>query len=580
MNKLEIPFFNHPMLDNGTVALHRYLNRYRNNLPIHLQEYSCHFITRKKLLIESEQLFDLLEGIYYLMGKEIYDTYTAKQQNEAGNLYFIEEANELIFKTFPKMNTYGLTELLTNNAQGTTKLESNTRKIANIEKDDTVLADNIKTAYEKSNIKLLSKIYFNEPYTKITRLEKPEDAHFVHGKFQCCFTGNSIKKAVDTQNTSAFLSGIISFNSFLSNSDKKISWLAMYLSRFAAGNCLYVYENKMRDRLMVYLFCADNLEALSNLWWSNRIALLDIDTLRSSEYEFVRNFEVQSSFSAKHYDLQLTNDNLLGILYTLQKRAIKQPKLIDNDPLNNEEEIFPNYSMITMRADTFASTKRPNRTEYIDNVSPLLHFIQIVENEGLIWNVILDSLKIIKPSLVGNKKANRLQREFREMILGKIFKSLPIYNDMADFFIDCYAYALDGHNPFRSYIQLLNFTKLYENKRTMGESKEATRIAAVKLGEAIGEKVRDWKKGDSQPPDKVHNAKQGRKYILLLRKARTFDKFTDALARLQSRFQFEAHGNVLYGLNEDNFKEYRDFSIMAATNVLIKVLNKNKSDNE
>jgi hypothetical protein len=569
MNRLEIPYFHNVMLDNGTVALHRYLVRNRNELK--MQDYECSFVADNQLVIQSDKLFELLEEVYYLMGREIYDTYTNKQRDEAGNLYFVQNKETLTYQAFPfaKMNTYGLTELLTNNAQGTTVLESNTRKIANIEKDDPVLANQIKAAFEKKGIKLLSKVYFEEPYTKITRLEKPELAHFIEGKYQCTFTGLSRKKVVDAQNTSAFLSGISSFNSFLSNSDKKVSWLAMYLSRFAAANCLYVYEIPQRERIMAYLFHANNLQNLSSLWWSNRVGTLDIDTLRISG--FMRNFEVQPAFSSKSFDLQLTNDNLLGILYTLQRRALTEPVSFANDPLDDDVSTAKNYSLMSFRADAFASTKRPNRTEYIDDLTPLLRFINFIEEQGLVWKDILDSLKIIKPSLESNKKSNRLEREFREMLLGKIFKIQPIHGDMADFFVDCFAYKLDGQNTYRSYNDLLKFTTYYENKRTMDNQElKQRRDAAIALGKSIGIAIINWSKNDGQAPDQKANAKQGRKFVIVLRKARTFDKFMEAITRLQSRFQFGISiDEKLDLLTDENFKEYRDFAIIQATNILI-----------
>lgn len=571
------------MLDNGTVALHRYLQRYRNELSGF--KYESYFKNANTLCIDCDQLFELLEEVYYLMGKEVYDTYTQKQYDDPGNIYFDKNTDgRLIAHTFPKMNTYGLTELLTNNAQGTTRKESSTQKIANIEKSDPALASQIKTAFDKRGIKLLSKVYFTEPYTKITRLEKPEKAHFTEGKYQCAFTGMSIKKAVDAQNTSAFISGILSFSSYLSTSDKKISWLAMYLSRFAAANALYVYENKLRERLMVYLFHANNLRDLAQLWASKRIEPLDLDTLRVKE--FVRNFEVQPMLSStlkgdsQLYDLQLTNDNLLAILYTLNRRALAQAKVIADDPLAEDIAMLPAYSLMSIRADAYAATMRPNRTEIIDNINPFIRFISEVEEQGLSWKVILDSLKIIKPSLVTNQKASRLEREFREIILGKFFNVQPIHTDMADFFVDCFTYRLDGDTTFRNYYQLLVFTIFYENNRTMDNQRDPKRDAAVRLGKKIGEKIMDWQRNDGQAPDREQNMKQGKKYLISMRKARTFEKFTEVLTRLTGRFGFEIEAHVLYDLNEENYKEYRDFAIMSATNEFLKTRTTKNQQNE
>jgi len=69
-------------------------------------------------------------------------------------------------------------------------------------------------------------------------------------------TGEAYKKLMDVQNTSPFLSGILNFNSHFAASDKRISWKAMYVSRFSTPigflflfgtkrfkriGCLYVY---------------------------------------------------------------------------------------------------------------------------------------------------------------------------------------------------------------------------------------------------------------------------------------------------------------------------------------------------
>jgi hypothetical protein len=160
------------------------------------------------------------------MGRAVYDTYTLKQEEEGGNLFFkLNDTHDIVaVQPFPKMNTYGFTALLTNNAQGTTIKEKNTRKFASIEKENPVLAASIRGEFEKKKIKLLSKIYFEEPYTKITRLEKPTKAHFEVGNQTCYLTGQKRKKLVDSQCTSPFLSSLANFNSFLSNTDKKVCW--------------------------------------------------------------------------------------------------------------------------------------------------------------------------------------------------------------------------------------------------------------------------------------------------------------------------------------------------------------------
>lgn len=102
------------------------------------------------------------------------------------------------------------------------------------------------------------------------------------------------------------------------------------------------------------------------------------------------------------------------------------------------------------------------------------------------------------------------------------------------------------------------------------EELKQRRDAAIALGKSIGIAIINWSRNDGQAPDQKANAKQGRKFVILLRKARTFDKFMEAITRLQGRFQFGISiDEKLALLTEDNFKEYRDFAIIQATNILI-----------
>lgn len=587
LERLEIPYFHDVMLDNGTVGLYLYLKRGDKELKSeHKFDYRIE-LSDSQLIIESERLFDLLEEVYYMMGREVYDTYTDKQMSEKGNLYFYENESKILkHKPFPKMNTYGLTELLTNNAQGITRSEENTVKIAEIEKSDHQKAQVIKEAFETEKIKILSKIYFNERYTKITRLVKPEIGYFTEGKYNCSLTGGRYKKVVNDQCISPFVSGITNFNSHLSTSDKRISWLAMYLCRFAPAACFYAYENKLRERLMVYLFHHSTLTGLAELWESSRLPQIkNIDDLRHTDNEFTRNFQVLNSLKKYSGDFQLTNDNLFSILYTFDKMAINKANTFDEDPLA-EYNVQNNYSIVSIKVDQYASTMRPNRMEIIDNIEPLIQLIRLIEEpiEGersIYWTDILKDLLFIKASLATNKKARRFEREFREIILGKIFKTKSIRSDMADFIVDCYAQTLDGDGRFRKYSNLVEFVKRYENLITdMEEEKKKIRDASIKLGTQIGINILNWSKSDGGRIDQKQNARQGRKYIVLLRKARTYEKFIEAITRIQGRFQFPINKEgFIEAVSEDNFSEFRDFAILQATNILISEFSK-KSDTQ
>ena len=108
------------------------------------------------------------------------------------------------------------------------------------------LAKTIEEHFGKAGVPLLSKVYFNEPYTKITRLIPPTSSHFEEGKNFCDLTGEGYIQLENCTSTSPFLSGLTNFNSFNNTADKKISWKAMYISRFAPKYCLYTYSFTVR----------------------------------------------------------------------------------------------------------------------------------------------------------------------------------------------------------------------------------------------------------------------------------------------------------------------------------------------
>ncbi|MDZ7899249.1 MAG: hypothetical protein U5N85_14660 [Arcicella sp.] len=158
---------------------------------------------------------------------------------------------------------------------------------------------------------------------------------------------------------------------------------------------------------------------------------------------------------------------------------------------------------------------------------------------------------------------------------------------MADFMVDCYAQTLDGDGRFRKYSNLIEFVKRYENLITkMGEEKQKIRDASINLGTQIGINILNWSKSDGGKADQKLNARQGRKYIVLLRKARTYEKFIEAITRIQGRFQFPIKKDgFIETVDESNFTEFRDFAILQATNILVSEFSKkpdtqNNTNNE
>ena len=173
MNKIIFEQTNHVLLDNGIIALYRYLTD--DSIKEELKPFELDYkaeLSENQLSVSCDKMPVLLEEVYYLMGKKVYNTTTEKQEKDPGNLYFKKNIDGTYSANpFPRMNTYGLTELLTNNAQGTMRREDDSRKIEDIAKIDSELATFFRQSYKNKKLEIGKKVYFNEPYTKITRLD-------------------------------------------------------------------------------------------------------------------------------------------------------------------------------------------------------------------------------------------------------------------------------------------------------------------------------------------------------------------------------------------------------------------------
>lgn len=568
-------------LDNGIVALYRYLQKaeHPNLLPKELEglkayplKKGVHFgLESNKLWLHHPDLFQLLEVLYYGMGHEVYDTYTDKQLAEGGNLFFtVGEDGELTATPFPKMNTYGLTELLTNNAQGTTSKEDGTRKIDAIRKENPVLATRIETEFANRKLKLLSKVYFNEPYTKLTRLETPQKAFFESGPHACYLTGESLKRLVDAQNISPFISGISAFSSHRNANDKKISWKALYLSRFAAATCFYQYPSKLRDSLNVYLVYSDNLTNLYELLRDKFDAITrPSDVLR--QQEFIANFPQSDENNplGRAGDFIGRNENLFYLLFTLYNNVMGKRQTVEDRELFQLLGIADrSVGIVSLRAESFAATMRPNQYENLHHVKFVFALIHKLEQQGVSIPLVCQSLKIIKPSLQSNRDRYRMERQFRERFVGKVLNAQSILADMEGFFNDCYGYLLDVLNEpgksigFKRYNDLVKFITHYElivNQKIM--QNEELQKRALGLGSQVGQGILNYNQNDRKT-----NARQGRKYIIALRKANQFAGFMDQLSRVQSRFTLSISRDLLEGINEDNYAWIKQFVIISALN--------------
>jgi hypothetical protein len=578
MTRIEFKKTNHIFLDNGIIALHRYLEEYET-------KGECkRSLTEGSLVVESDDLVNVLEKAYYKMGREVYDTYTTKQENEPGNLYYIEAENR--FETFPKIKTYGFTELLTNDISGTTTKEINTAKIEKLEEEKPELAAKIRDEFEKRGLKLLSKIYLNEPYTKLTRLEPLTKSHIEVGSEYCYLTGEKVKKLVKSQNTSPFISGLINFNSHIALEDKKMSWKALYLSRFSAANCLYAYANKSFKSLNVYFLGANSLTDLANLYENYLKEGVGIRLPREIwkvEMEFVRNFKLYNFGKEKVVDGFVgKNEYLFMVLYTLFERIVRhlepQKELSEyadllGEALESSDFNQLNPYIVSLRADAFAKTKRPNNFEVFTHLRYVMQLFRFFETEKIDILEILWSLKNIKPSLRSNRNSFELERRSRDRILGLILRGGSILNEIETIFYDCYRYLLDkGDKKVREVIgtknfyQLVHLVKLYEPKinplMAKEEKKERTwEESIIDLGYSFGMQI-IGSGSEEGKIDKKSNARKGQKYIIGVRKSRTYNDFLEGFNHIVERFKPRFDYDVLAKVNESNYRTFKSYFIL------------------
>ena len=625
MQRITFTYSGNVFLDNGAVALYHYLQQaslltQHQNLQslqsFELQEekhFGLKVATDKEpehLWVEHSRLFELLEELYYAMGREVYDTYTYKQHQEGGNLYFAA-TGEVISK-FPKMNTYGFTELLTNNAQGGTRREENTRKFKDIANKEPTLAALIEEGFVANRVKRLQKIYFSEPYTKITRLEPPTAAHFASGPNRCYLTGEGVKKLVEAQNISPFLSSSMTmFNSALSTSDKKVSWKALYLSRFAAAACLYQYPNKLREALNVYFLHADSLEHLHTVV-ADRLCRgvqngYGVEQLREEKVEFQRNFRASEALG-KPADFVGVYEMLFIVLYSLREQvlraelpAMEDPSAAPQEPTelawkDPTELLVPTplrgpLALYFIRAESFAATMRPKIFDKLFNFHYAIGLIGHLLQQQIPVRAALQSLKVLKPSQRKAANAFQQERQLRERVLGRMLQGQSILADVESLFYDCYGYLLDGLNDPKNglggkhYQALLRLTDSYEQlTNPLLMEQPALQERAIKLGAQIGQGILNYQDRASDreklsTSQRQANAKQGRKYIVALRKARRYPDFLEQLGRVQIRYGLLVSREFLDTLTETEFPWVKQFVLLSALNQLNGELNPKKSDN-
>ena len=592
MNKIEFRKTSNIFINTGIVALYRYLGKFERKYPEQELSYQ---LSDNKLLVQSENVLSILEDIYYFMGKDIYDTSSKKQLDNLENVYYDVIKNK--FHRFPKMYTYGLAELLTNNAQGTTKVKENSPKISNLEKEQPELASKIKTYFEQNNLKLLSKVYLNEPYTKITTLNL-EAKYWVHGKVNCPLIGEGFKALVNAVNISPFIKGLSTFNSFLSSSDGKLSQKSLYLLRFSPALSMYAYYNGY-DSLTSSFFNSNSLKKIND-FYSDEF-FFENEVMQAWKMPFNKNIKLHNfQFSKKDnekYSINSGEDSFSPqeitflILLTFYKN-----KFADELGLNDMEEIDSNdilslleidnspVSLVTFKADKFATTLRPNFYEEYTNVKFIIQLIHKLETNkkvrvpiGEIWRGLVFKTSKTEAVKDYNKKL-KLQRQTRIRVIDSILKGKSILTIIESLFQKSFLLLANGENPgFRRYDLILELLKIYEQSINFGTTimEESLQQRAIGLGKSIGYAIINYDnpKNDNE---KKANAKNGRKYLIGLHKARTIEQFRENLIRIQRKYQVSIANEILESLNEKNYISIKQYAQIGALNSLNVILSNQK----
>ncbi|WP_373055835.1 hypothetical protein [Zunongwangia sp. H14] len=592
MNNLDFNKTSNIFINSGIVALYRYLGKYKIKYPDGKYDYQ---LLDDKLIIESENIISLLEEVYYFMGKDIYDTSSKKQLNKLENVYYDVEKKK--FNRFPKMNTYGLAALLTNNAQGTTKLKENSPKIKNLEKDQPEIASKVKDYFGKNNLKLLSKVYLNEPYTKITTLDLDEK-FWKQGKNNCPLIGEGFQALVNAVNISPFVKGLTTFNSFLSSSDGKLSQKALYLLRFSPALAMYNYYNSY-DSFISSFFNSNSLKKINSLYSSE--FFYENEIMQAWKMPFKRNIKLHNfQFARKgkeDYSIDSGEDSFSPqeitflILLTFYKKKFVDELAFKNLEESNTTDILrllkidkSPISLVTFKADKFASTLRPNFYEEYTNVKFLIQLIHKLEtNEAKrvpiseIWRGLIFKTSKTEAVKDYNKKL-KLQRQIRIKVIGLLLKGKSILAIIESLFQKSYLLLANGDNSgFRRYDLLLKFLIIYEQAINfkLNEMNESLQQKAIGLGKSIGFAIINHgdPKSDSE---KKANAKNGRKYLISLHKARTIDQFRETLIRIQRKYLVSISNEILENLNERNYVAVKQYAQIGALNSLNVVLSNQK----
>lgn len=146
-------------LNAGIIALHWYLEHRQKELDIVYK----HKLGTDSLTIYSEDLFKLLEDVYYMMGRDVYDTSGKKARGKVEKYYFTKDQEPV---PFFKMKTYGLGELITNDPTPTAGKHGELKKFEKLLKEDGLFAAEIAAFYTEKGFKIKGYTWENNTLKK------------------------------------------------------------------------------------------------------------------------------------------------------------------------------------------------------------------------------------------------------------------------------------------------------------------------------------------------------------------------------------------------------------------------------
>jgi len=603
IKEIEFRYSNSFLLNSGIIALDHYLEEFKEKTDI---SYDFKLL-EKSLLVNSNELSRLLEEVYYFMGKEIYDTSGETAKQKADKFYFKKGPFQAI--RFAKMKNYGMAELITNDATSTASTKGRKLKFDKLIHEDREFAIKIAHYLEENKKKLKffsfvngelkyniddsgnkfenrggeSEIFIDAPYTKTTKLEL-EEGNLEKGDQVCYLTGEAYKKLMDVQNTSPFFSGILNFNSHFAGSDKRISWKAMYLSRFSPKLGFYSYSGQKDSKgLAVYFFISDNLLNLKRLFRQNLSIYKNKTELVKDNYS--ANFDLYNWGSDKRLDIYTEQfEFLFMLIYTFYKNFLEttmadiEKKSVDWDPFKESDYQYVPISLVCFKARPLGDTLRPNSFEEIDNFKFIVRMIFYLEKNGVKIKNVLQSLKFLKPSLKNMEfnKRLRLERRIRNRVLEKVVNFKSILEDIETLFFNCFKLLINQEDAgYKDFYQLMIFTLTYEkfiHNGGEGNMDPELQEKSINLGTSIGQGILLFENPDKNPEQKKSNARNGRGYIIGLKKARNMKQFLDEIIRLQTKYCISISSEILKQINPQNFETIKQFAIISALNQLNTVL--------